>query len=555
MQQARCPSFINIALTALACRAFAQPPPVVRLTFSATLERTYTEYGDDPSPPERTVYSLATSQARRAIWKQEPLSDGRNGTTLTSYAGSCVYSTQPFFETNVCYKFDLTEAQQSTANSSTLWLAASLHEMGLYEDVLKMAKPVGSATMDGRPCEMWEYTLGNSSVPGTTMVSYRFCVDKSDALISLNLTNSYHDPEFVGTTLTTFHKFDPSPPDTFFNAPSKDCVDLTSGKPTNTSTLVNDNRRIALANEEANGVWHASESSVFAGTTLKDAQQHLGTKIRPLQLPLKETAKAWPGFGLPLAFDARVHWPQCKSIGSIRNQGRCGSCWAFAAVEAFADRLCIGGGSMTFSGSAEYMVDCDQQQAGCSGGFLDDAWRFLKSSGIPSEECDPYQYCKNPMRSNCSSAQVASTLKEAAANSSCPSKCKDGSPIRQDMVRAESAYAVSTPGNISAMQLEIMSRGPIEVSFYVFSDFMTYSKGTYFRTKSASGPQGGHAVRILGWGVDEHGTEYWLVANSWSREWGEEGFFRIRRGTNECGIETTPVAGLVSRPRHFDVIV
>jgi cathepsin B len=51
------------------------------------------------------------------------------------------------------------------------------------------------------------------------------------------------------------------------------------------------------------------------------------------------------------------------------------------------------------------------------------------------------------------------------------------------------------------------------------------------------------AVRIIGWGVDGHGMEYWQVANSWTREWGEDGFFRIRRGTNECGIETTPVAG------------
>ena len=55
---------------------------------------------------------------------------------------------------------------------------------------------------------------------------------------------------------------------------------------------------------------------------------------------------------------------------------------------------------------------------------------------------------------------------------------------------------------------------------------------------------GGHAVRILGWGTAA-GEDYWLVANSWSPQWGLKGFFKIRRGTNECGIETIPAAGLV----------
>tara|TARA_B110001452_G_scaffold50504_1_gene38596 strand:- start:2206 stop:2490 length:285 start_codon:yes stop_codon:yes gene_type:complete len=83
-----------------------------------------------------------------------------------------------------------------------------------------------------------------------------------------------------------------------------------------------------------------------------------------------------------------------------------------------------------------------------------------------------------------------------------------------------------------------------QVGFQVFADFMTYRNGTYFRTKSAQGPRGGHAVKLVGWGVDVQGVDYWIVANSWSPLWGMDGFFHIRRGTNECGIETTPAAGL-----------
>tara|TARA_B100000795_G_scaffold257660_1_gene231084 strand:+ start:106 stop:420 length:315 start_codon:yes stop_codon:yes gene_type:complete len=103
---------------------------------------------------------------------------------------------------------------------------------------------------------------------------------------------------------------------------------------------------------------------------------------------------------------------------------------------------------------------------------------------------------------------------------------------------------VSKPGDVKGMQKEILQNGPIEVAFFVYSDFQTYSSGIYHRTASSEGPMGGHAVRILGWGT-QAGEDYWLVANSWSPQWGEKGFFKIRRGTNECGIETIPAAGLV----------
>ena len=53
---------------------------------------------------------------------------------------------------------------------------------------------------------------------------------------------------------------------------------------------------------------------------------------------------------------------------------------------------------------------------------------------------------------------------------------------------------------------------------------------------------GGHAIKLLGWGT-ENGVDYWLVANSWNPDWGDNGFFKIRRGTDECGIESNVVAG------------
>jgi len=86
-----------------------------------------------------------------------------------------------------------------------------------------------------------------------------------------------------------------------------------------------------------------------------------------------------------------------------------------------------------------------------------------------------------------------------------------------------------------------MTNGPVEAAFTVYADFLSYKSGVY---KHVTGSEdGGHAIKILGWGV-ENGEDYWLVANSWNSDWGDKGFFKILRGSNECGIEGEIVAGL-----------
>jgi len=73
----------------------------------------------------------------------------------------------------------------------------------------------------------------------------------------------------------------------------------------------------------------------------------------------------------------------------------------------------------------------------------------------------------------------------------------------------------------------------------VYSDFMSYRGGVY---KHRSGQlMGGHAVKIVGWGVDETEGNYWIVANSWGPSWGESGFFKIKEGN--CGIDSQVITG------------
>merc|ERR1712032_1700487 len=87
-----------------------------------------------------------------------------------------------------------------------------------------------------------------------------------------------------------------------------------------------------------------------------------------------------------------------------------------------------------------------------------------------------------------------------------------------------------------------MTNGPLYVAFTVYDDFPTYKSGVYHATSSSQ--LGGHAVLAVGWGTLD-GEDYWKIKNSWNEQWGDNGYFLIRRGNNECGIESSVSAGLV----------
>ncbi len=83
---------------------------------------------------------------------------------------------------------------------------------------------------------------------------------------------------------------------------------------------------------------------------------------------------------------------------------------------------------------------------------------------------------------------------------------------------------------------ELFMHGPVEAAFTVYADFLTYKSGVYEHKHGAE--LGGHAIKVMGWGVED-GKKYWLVANSWNEDWGDMGTFKIARGTDECGIESS----------------
>ena len=120
---------------------------------------------------------------------------------------------------------------------------------------------------------------------------------------------------------------------------------------------------------------------------------------------------------------------------------------------------------------------------------------------------------------------------------SCPSKCDaNATAPHADFAKDKWSFSGETQSasGEEGIQKAIMAGGPVETAFTVYTDFANYVSGIYHHV--SGGVEGGHAVRIVGWGVDA-GAKYWKVANSWNPYWGEKGYFRIKRGNSECGIE------------------
>ncbi|PIC14502.1 hypothetical protein B9Z55_026793 [Caenorhabditis nigoni] len=255
------------------------------------------------------------------------------------------------------------------------------------------------------------------------------------------------------------------------------------------------------------------------------------------------------GVNVPISFDARDHWPNCKSIKLIRNQAYCGACWAFGAAEIISDRICIqSGGAHQPIISVEDILSCCGSSCGegCKGGYPLEGLKFWMNSGVVTggdyngTGCQPYTF---PPCSSCESSKTTP---------SCRKTCQTGyleATYKNDKHFGKSAYRLSTttssnkisPDAIVTIQTEIYNNGPVEVSYRVYEDFYHYKSGVYHYVSGKL--TGAHAVKIIGWGT-ENKVDYWLVANSWGTSFGENGFFKIRRGTNECGIEENVVAGL-----------
>lgn len=286
-------------------------------------------------------------------------------------------------------------------------------------------------------------------------------------------------------------------------------------------------------------LWTASLSSPVSRLTHAEVRALLGAGPEGFHHPSKYMARRTYGpaahVAAPEAYDPREEYPNCTSMRMVRDQSACGSCWAVGAVAAMSDRSCIKEGEDVVL-SAEDMLACSGG-GGCDGGQPVDAYLYWRDDGVVTEACRPYPFasCDHHIPSSTNPCP-----EDDYPTPACTRQCKNGKAWKRDKHFAASVYYVK---GVDDIMTELSSGGPCEASFAVYEDFMVYTGGVYHHVTGRM--CGYHAVKLLGYGV-ENGTKYWLLANSWNEHWGEKGFFRILRGSNECNIESEVVCGVAA---------
>jgi C1A family cysteine protease len=189
-------------------------------------------------------------------------------------------------------------------------------------------------------------------------------------------------------------------------------------------------------------------------------------------------------------------------VSPVQDQGSCGSCWAFATSAGFETARVVAGNKLVKL-SEQQLVDCDTSNSGCNGGNLTYAEKYIKSTGLVEESKYPY-------------AGVDQT-------------CKDNSSWTHYKA---TKYGIISGGE-DKMADALYEHGPLPVA--INANPVQFYTGGILDPSVCAASNLNHGVVIVGYG-SENGTKFWKIRNSWGSSWGESGYFRMKRGSNTCGV-------------------
>ncbi|KAJ1277889.1 hypothetical protein BS78_04G037200 [Paspalum vaginatum] len=248
------------------------------------------------------------------------------------------------------------------------------------------------------------------------------------------------------------------------------------------------NRFADLTNEEFRAAYVGTRRGGGRNATVGDRYRHDGVE-------------ALPEF---------VDWRQEGAVAPVKNQGYCGSCWAFSTIGAVEGINQIVTGELVTLSEQE-LVECNGQNGGCDGGWERDAFAFIAGiGGIDTDRDYPY------------------TARDG--------KC-DSAKLSRPVVSIDGFEDVP-PNDDKALQ-KAVAHQPVSVAIEAGSlEFQLYESGV-LTCRCGATPD--HAVVAVGYGTTEDGQDYWLVRNSWSADWGDAGYIRVgrnvrARGGGDCGV-------------------
>lgn len=217
------------------------------------------------------------------------------------------------------------------------------------------------------------------------------------------------------------------------------------------------------------------------------------------QLPLYDTSD------LPESFD----WREQGAVTAVKNQGTCGSCWAFATIANIEGAHYVETKEL-LSLSEQELVDCDDVDQGCNGGLPSNALKYLEDHGLGEEAESDYSYQGRD------------------------GKCAAEKSSEKVFVKSWKIVDGSDEDQLAAA---LIKHGPLAIGINA-TPMQWYMGGIANPFNFICNPKAlDHGVTIVGFGVEGE-KKYWIIKNSWGPHWGEKGYYRIIRGKGKCGLNT-----------------